>query len=216
MRLAVSPPRRTSGCSKESSSCCSIKTPNARGRSRRSSGRSASRLRRLMGSQVCTLRFDPSVRRVRVRDTCCPAHGRPVALTVVRLAVLDRPGETCRVRSAVRRIAVRRELPDACRRGGDCSGREPRAKSLAAFGRSGSYTRVTGQNPRPETPPATQLSAPESYVTRAELAAIMGVSLATVDRMVAEGVPSVTWGRRTRRFRPSVAISWALKRERAA
>jgi hypothetical protein len=28
----------------------------------------------------------------------------------------------------------------------------------------------------------------------------MGVSLATVDRMVAEGMPSVTWGRRIRRF----------------
>jgi len=37
----------------------------------------------------------------------------------------------------------------------------------------------------------------------------MGVSLATLDRMVAEGMPSVTWGRRTRRFRPSAAIAWA-------
>jgi phage terminase Nu1 subunit (DNA packaging protein) len=53
-------------------------------------------------------------------------------------------------------------------------------------------------------------------VARAELAEIMGVSLATVDRMVAEGMPSVTWGRRTRRFRPSIAISWASERERAA
>jgi hypothetical protein len=41
------------------------------------------------------------------------------------------------------------------------------------------------------------------------------VSLATVDRMVAEGMPSVTWGRRTRRFRPSVAIAWAEDRGRA-
>jgi phage terminase Nu1 subunit (DNA packaging protein) len=61
-----------------------------------------------------------------------------------------------------------------------------------------------------------QHGAPERYVTRAELAAIMGVSLATVDRMVADGMPSVTWGRRTRRFWPSAAISWALERERAA
>jgi phage terminase Nu1 subunit (DNA packaging protein) len=53
-------------------------------------------------------------------------------------------------------------------------------------------------------------------VARVELAAIMGVSLATVDRMVADGMPSVTWGRRTRRFRPSAAISWALEREKAA
>jgi hypothetical protein len=56
----------------------------------------------------------------------------------------------------------------------------------------------------------------ERYVSRSELAGIMGVSLATVDRMVAEGMPSVTWGRRTRRFRPSDAISWASERRRAA
>jgi hypothetical protein len=55
----------------------------------------------------------------------------------------------------------------------------------------------------------------ERYVSRVELAAIMGVSLATVDRMVAEGMPSVTWGRRTRRFRASVAIAWAEDRGRA-
>lgn len=52
----------------------------------------------------------------------------------------------------------------------------------------------------------------ERYVSRAELARIMGVSVATVDRMVAEGMPSVTWGRRTRRFKPSVAIAWAAER----
>jgi hypothetical protein len=57
---------------------------------------------------------------------------------------------------------------------------------------------------------------PEHYVGRRELAEIMGVSLATVDRMVGEGMPSVTWGRRTRRFRPSAAISWASERRRVA
>lgn len=40
----------------------------------------------------------------------------------------------------------------------------------------------------------------------------MGVSLATVDRLVAQGMPSVTWGRRTRRFLPSNAINWAAGR----
>jgi hypothetical protein len=55
---------------------------------------------------------------------------------------------------------------------------------------------------RDSTTDAPRLWAVERYVSRAELAAIMGVSLATVDRMVAEGMPSVTWGRRTRRFRP--------------
>jgi hypothetical protein len=53
---------------------------------------------------------------------------------------------------------------------------------------------------------------PERYVARAELAAPMGVSLATVDRLVVQGMPSETWGRRTRRFKPSVAIVWASKR----
>jgi hypothetical protein len=88
---------------------------------------------------------------------------------------------------------------------------------VAVFDRSRSYTGVRRQNPNPETrAAAVQPVGPERYVARAELAAIMGVSLATVDRMVAEGMPSVTWGRRTRRFRPSAAISWALERERAA
>jgi phage terminase Nu1 subunit (DNA packaging protein) len=59
-------------------------------------------------------------------------------------------------------------------------------------------------------------SVVEPYVSRYELARLMGVSVATVDRMVAEGMPSVTWGRRTRRFRPSVAIDWATERGRAA
>ena len=56
----------------------------------------------------------------------------------------------------------------------------------------------------------------EPYVSRCELARLMGVSVATVDRMVGEGMPSVTWGRRTRRFRPSIAIAWAAERGRAA
>jgi phage terminase Nu1 subunit (DNA packaging protein) len=44
----------------------------------------------------------------------------------------------------------------------------------------------------------------------------MGVSVATIDRLVAEGMPSVTWGRRARRFRASVAIDWAAERRRLA
>ena len=59
-------------------------------------------------------------------------------------------------------------------------------------------------------------SSAERYVSRYQLAGLMGVSVATVDRMVVEGMPSVTWGRRTRRFRPSVAIGWAAERGRAA
>lgn len=134
---------------------------------------------------------------------------------MVRLAVPDRSESTHRVRAAIRRTAkgcVSHRIW-----GSDWLFREPSAKSVAVFGRSRSYTRVRGQNPNPETrAAAVQPVAPERYVARAELAAIMGVSLATVDRMVADGMPSVTWGRRTRRFRPSAAISWALERERAA
>ena len=36
--------------------------------------------------------------------------------------------------------------------------------------------------------------------------------IATIDRMVAEGMPSVTWGQRTRRLLPSTAIAWAANR----
>jgi len=52
-------------------------------------------------------------------------------------------------------------------------------------------------------------SEPELYVSRAEMARLMGLSVATIDRLVAAGMPSETWGRRTRRFRPSVALAWA-------
>jgi len=52
-------------------------------------------------------------------------------------------------------------------------------------------------------------SEPERYVNRQELAQLMGVSVATVDRMVAEGMPSETWGRRTRRFLVPAALDWA-------
>ena len=56
----------------------------------------------------------------------------------------------------------------------------------------------------------------ERYVDRRQLALMMGVSVATIDRMVAKGMPSVTWGRRTRRFRPSAAMSWACAQQRGA
>jgi phage terminase Nu1 subunit (DNA packaging protein) len=55
----------------------------------------------------------------------------------------------------------------------------------------------------------------ERYVSRKELGRIMAVSVKTIDSMVREGMPSVTWGRRTRRFRASVAIAWAQERTAA-
>lgn len=53
---------------------------------------------------------------------------------------------------------------------------------------------------------------PEAYVTRVDLARLMGVSPQTVDRLRKDGMPSVTWGRRTVRFKPSVAMAWARER----
>lgn len=55
----------------------------------------------------------------------------------------------------------------------------------------------------------------ERYVTRRELAGIMRVSVGTIDNMVREGMPSTTWGKRTRRFRASTAIAWAQARSAA-
>jgi predicted DNA-binding transcriptional regulator AlpA len=63
---------------------------------------------------------------------------------------------------------------------------------------------------------SVDVTAPERYVTRAELAEIMGVSVPTIDRMVREGMPSETWGMRARRFRPSIALAWARARRRVA
>lgn len=49
----------------------------------------------------------------------------------------------------------------------------------------------------------------EAFVTRAELAELMGVSTDTIDRMRDQGMPFETWGRRTVRIRPSLAMRWA-------
>lgn len=56
----------------------------------------------------------------------------------------------------------------------------------------------------------------ESYVSRAQLAEIMGVSVRTIDRLVIDGMPCETWGCRTRRFLPSQALAWASGRGRMA
>ena len=58
-----------------------------------------------------------------------------------------------------------------------------------------------------------KVPASERYVTRAELAEMMGVSVSTIDRLVHDGMPSETWGMRTRRFLPSRALAWARARE---
>lgn len=57
--------------------------------------------------------------------------------------------------------------------------------------------------PRPEN---------ERYVSRRELAEMMGVSVRTVDTFRAEGMPCERWGTQAVRFRPSHAMAWARAR----
>jgi phage terminase Nu1 subunit (DNA packaging protein) len=52
----------------------------------------------------------------------------------------------------------------------------------------------------------------ERYVSRKELAEIMGVSVRTIDTFRAEGMPAESWGLRAVRFSPSKAIAWARAR----
>lgn len=53
---------------------------------------------------------------------------------------------------------------------------------------------------------------PEAYVTRHQLAELMGVSLRTIDTFRAEGMPCEDWGLRAVRFQPSRAMAWARTR----
>jgi phage terminase Nu1 subunit (DNA packaging protein) len=54
---------------------------------------------------------------------------------------------------------------------------------------------------------------PERYVNARELSALLGVSLSTVRRFTAAGMPSETWGMgHTRCYLPTVCIDWARAR----
>ena len=62
-------------------------------------------------------------------------------------------------------------------------------------------------------------SVPSELVTRQELAAMMRVSLRTVDDLKAKGMPFVPWTGKMVRFRPVEAMAWAEqhgRREREA
>ena len=53
----------------------------------------------------------------------------------------------------------------------------------------------------------------ERYVDAAELADLMGISIRTVRRLTAAGMPSETWGMgHLRRYLPSQAMGWAQAR----
>ena len=56
------------------------------------------------------------------------------------------------------------------------------------------------------------MTHPEPYVSPRELARIMGVSRSTIYRWLDQGLPSETWGLRTRKFKPSQAMAWAKAR----
>jgi excisionase family DNA binding protein len=58
----------------------------------------------------------------------------------------------------------------------------------------------------PARPPA--VTAPDRYLSRAELADYLGVCVKTIDRNVREGCPSHTFGRRLRRFRVAEVERW--------
>jgi excisionase family DNA binding protein len=53
-----------------------------------------------------------------------------------------------------------------------------------------------------------QAEAPEPFLDRREMAALLGVHPATLDRMRQRGCPSYRWGRRTVRFRASEVTEW--------
>jgi hypothetical protein len=59
-------------------------------------------------------------------------------------------------------------------------------------------------------------AVPDELLTRQELAAVMRSSVSTVDRMKADGMPFVPWGRRGVRFRLRDALAFAEQYERAA
>lgn len=60
------------------------------------------------------------------------------------------------------------------------------------------------------------IHAEEALITRGELAVLLHVHEATIDRMREKGMPSIRWGRRLVRFRPSDCLAWLETSEREA
>lgn len=60
------------------------------------------------------------------------------------------------------------------------------------------------------------IDAQERLLTREELADRWSVSPDTVDRMRADGLPEIRWGRRMVRFRYSDCVRWLEGRQEAA
>lgn len=60
-----------------------------------------------------------------------------------------------------------------------------------------------------------RLAPPEPFLTAAQIAEFLSVSVATVRRMTAQGMPSHVLLSRTRRYRASEVAAW-VQRERGA
>jgi hypothetical protein len=59
-------------------------------------------------------------------------------------------------------------------------------------------------------------AVPDELLTRRELAVVMRSSVSTVDRMRADGMPCVRWGKRGVRYRLRDALAFAERYERKA
>ena len=59
-------------------------------------------------------------------------------------------------------------------------------------------------------------TGPEPWMSKARVAAHMGVSVRTITRWMAEGLPHETWGLSTPKFQASVVVRWASQRARRA
>jgi len=85
------------------------------------------------------------------------------------------------------------------------------ASRLAAAGRQLAFDDLLADPPA-RAPSADAMTA-ERYVDASELAQLMGVSVRTIRRWTAAGMPSEDWGLgHTRRYLPSRAIGWARAR----
>ena len=91
-------------------------------------------------------------------------------------------------------------------------GRAPQARDVQGAPTPESHGYVAARSDRRGATP--HLDGEEHYVGRRELADLMGLHVRTIDKMVRAGMPSETWGRRTRRFQPSKAIAWAREQSR--
>jgi phage terminase Nu1 subunit (DNA packaging protein) len=59
-------------------------------------------------------------------------------------------------------------------------------------------------------------SVPAELISREELASRMGVCTKTVERMTADGMPTIRWGRKLVRYDVDAAMAWLVGQDKAA